>query len=77
MSVSTAVIDGIATRYAVAGSGPPLLMFSPGGFGASMDAWEKHGLYHRTRMLAQLQERFSCIRSTRGSPVSRAVASSR
>jgi pimeloyl-ACP methyl ester carboxylesterase len=61
VSVCTAVIDGIATRYAVAGSGPPLLMFSPGGFGASMDAWEKHGLYHRTRMLAQLQERFSCI----------------
>jgi pimeloyl-ACP methyl ester carboxylesterase len=61
VSVSTAQIDGIATRYAVAGTGPPLLMFSPGGFGASMDAWEKHGLYHRTRMLAQLQERFSCI----------------
>jgi pimeloyl-ACP methyl ester carboxylesterase len=61
VSVSTAVIDGIGTRYSVAGSGPPLLMFSPGGFGASMDSWEKHGLYHRTRMLAQLQERFSCI----------------
>ena len=61
MSVSTAVIDGIVTQYAVAGSGPPLLMFSPGGFGASMDSWEKHGLYHRTRMLAQLRERFSCI----------------
>jgi pimeloyl-ACP methyl ester carboxylesterase len=61
VNVSTAVIDGIVTRYAVAGSGPPLLMFSPGGFGASMDTWEKHGLYHRTRMLAQLRERFSCI----------------
>jgi len=61
VSVSTAVIDGIVTRYAVAGSGPPLLMFSPGGFGASMDSWEKHGLYHRTRMLAQLRERFSCV----------------
>ncbi|WP_123023961.1 alpha/beta hydrolase [Mycolicibacterium stellerae] len=62
MSVSgTVVVDGIATRYEVAGSGPPLLMFSPGGFGASMDAWEKHGLYHRTRMLAQLQEQFSAI----------------
>jgi pimeloyl-ACP methyl ester carboxylesterase len=61
VTVSTAVVDGIATRYAVAGTGPPLLMFSPGGFGASMDSWEKHGLYHRTRMLAQLRERFSCI----------------
>jgi pimeloyl-ACP methyl ester carboxylesterase len=61
VSVSTAVIDGILTRYTVQGSGPPLLMFSPGGFGASMDSWDKHGLYHRTRMLAQLRERFSCI----------------
>ena len=61
MSVSTAVIDGILTRYTAEGSGPPLLMFSPGGFGASMDSWDKHGLYHRTRMLAQLRKRFSCI----------------
>ncbi|SEH58083.1 Pimeloyl-ACP methyl ester carboxylesterase [Mycolicibacterium rutilum] len=59
--MSSAKIDGIETRYAVEGSGPPLLMFSPGGFGASMDAWEKLGLYRRTRMLSQLQERFQCI----------------
>ncbi len=26
-----------------------------------MDAWEKLGLYRRTRMLSQLQERFQCI----------------
>ncbi len=44
VSVSTAVIDGILTRYRWQGSGPPLLMFSPGGFGASMDSWDKHGL---------------------------------
>ena len=37
MSVSTAVVDGIVTRYEVAGSGPPLLMFSPGGFNATLD----------------------------------------
>lgn len=61
MSASTAVLDGIVTRYSVAGAGPPLLMFSPGGFGASMDSWETHGLYHRTRMLAQLREPFTCI----------------
>ncbi len=29
-SVPTAVVDGIVTRYEVTGSGPPLLMFSPG-----------------------------------------------
>jgi pimeloyl-ACP methyl ester carboxylesterase len=59
--VSSAVVDGLVTRFAVAGSGPPLLMFSPGGFNATMDSWEKHGLYQRTGMLAQLRERFTCI----------------
>lgn len=61
MNASTAVVDGILTRYEVAGSGPPLLMFSPGGFNATMDGWETHGLYQRTRMLARLRERFTCI----------------
>jgi pimeloyl-ACP methyl ester carboxylesterase len=61
MTVSTAVVDGIVTRYEAAGSGPPLLMFSPGGFNATLDSWETHGLYQRTRMLAQLRERFTCI----------------
>ena len=61
MSVATAVVDGILTRYEVAGSGPPLLMFSPGGFNAAMDSWDTHGLYRRTKMLAQLRERFTCI----------------
>lgn len=60
-TVSSAYIDGIATRYHVAGAGPPLLMFSPGGFDATMANWEGHGLYGRTRMLAQLRERFTCI----------------
>jgi pimeloyl-ACP methyl ester carboxylesterase len=57
----TSVIDGIVTRYTVAGSGPPLLMFSPGGFNATMANWETHGLYRRTEMLAQLRKRFTCI----------------
>ncbi|CAN5529594.1 hypothetical protein BH09ACT7_BH09ACT7_12940 [soil metagenome] len=60
-STSTAVIDGIVTRYEVAGAGPPLLMFSPGGFNATMANWETHGLYQRTGMLAQLRKRFTCI----------------
>jgi pimeloyl-ACP methyl ester carboxylesterase len=59
--VKTVVADGIVTRYEVAGSGPPLLMFSPGGFNATLDGWETHGLYQRTRMLARLRERFTCI----------------
>lgn len=61
MTVTTAVVDGIVTRYDVTGSGPPLLMLSPGGFNATIESWETHGLYQRTRMLAQLRERFTCI----------------
>jgi pimeloyl-ACP methyl ester carboxylesterase len=61
VNVSTSVVDGIATRYAVAGSGPALLMFSPGGFNATMANWETHGLYRRTAMLARLREHFTCI----------------
>jgi hypothetical protein len=34
----TAVIDGIVTRYEVVGSGPPLLMYAPGGFNAVVEA---------------------------------------
>ena len=32
--MATAIIDGISTRYEVIGDGPPLLMYSPGGFNA-------------------------------------------
>lgn len=59
--VSEAVLDGIGTRYSVTGSGPPLLMFSPGGFNATMANWGTHGIYQRTSMLARLRERFTCI----------------
>jgi pimeloyl-ACP methyl ester carboxylesterase len=57
----TAIVDGIATRYEVAGSGPPLLMFSPGGFNATQENWTTHGIYQRTSMLEQLRERFTTI----------------
>jgi pimeloyl-ACP methyl ester carboxylesterase len=36
-------------------------MLSQGGFNATLDGWETHGLYRRTRMLARLRERFTCI----------------
>jgi pimeloyl-ACP methyl ester carboxylesterase len=59
--MGTQVLDGILTRYEVTGTGPPLLMFSPGGFNAALENWRTHGLYRRTGMLDQLQERFTCI----------------
>jgi pimeloyl-ACP methyl ester carboxylesterase len=57
----TATIDGIATRYEVLGSGPPLLMFSPGGFGATLDNWRTQGIYRRLRLLEQLTASYGCI----------------
>ena len=55
------IIDGIATRYEIAGSGPPLLMFSPGGFDATVEKWSNLGIYAKTRPLDHLTRHFTCI----------------
>jgi pimeloyl-ACP methyl ester carboxylesterase len=57
----TAIIDGITTRYEVAGAGPPLLMFSPGGFNAALDNWHAFGIYQRLNLLEHLTQRYTCI----------------
>ena len=57
----TATIDSIPTRYELSGDGPPLLMFSPGGFDSTLDNWTRHGLYPRIELMARLRERFTCI----------------
>jgi pimeloyl-ACP methyl ester carboxylesterase len=54
-------VDGIVTRYEVSGDGPPLLMFSPGGFDAKLANWAGHGIYRRTNLLAHLRRRYTCI----------------
>jgi pimeloyl-ACP methyl ester carboxylesterase len=59
--VPTATIDGIATRYEMAGSGPPLLMFSPGGFNATLDNWRSQGIYRRLNLLDHLTAKYTCI----------------
>jgi pimeloyl-ACP methyl ester carboxylesterase len=59
--VPTAIIDGISTRYEVVGSGPPLLMFAPGGFDASLEKWSTLGVYARTKLLDGLSGKYSCI----------------
>src|SRR5688572_155067 len=56
-----AVIDGISTRYEVAGEGPPLLMFSPGGFDATIEKWTTQGIYARIRPLEHLSRQYTCI----------------
>lgn len=53
--------DGISTRYQVVGSGPPLLMLSPGGFNATMDNWSSFGRYRQLRMVEHLSSRYSCV----------------
>ena len=60
-----AVIDGIATRYDVAGSGSPLLMYSPGGFDARLENWESFSVYARLNLLAHLTKSYTCIRFDR------------
>lgn len=54
-------VDGIRTRYEVVGSGPPLLMFSPGGFDATLEKWSALGIYAKTRMMDHLPKHCSCI----------------
>ena len=54
-------IDGIETRYDMIGSGPPLLMFSPGGFNATLEQWCSLGIYARTRPLEHLSRHYTCI----------------
>lgn len=56
-----ATCDGIRTRYEVTGSGPPLLMCSPGGFNATLDNWTSFGVYSRLNLLDHLSDRYTCI----------------
>jgi pimeloyl-ACP methyl ester carboxylesterase len=57
----TAVIGGIATHYQVTGEGPPLLMFSPGGFGATLANWTSFSIYARLGLVDQLAKSYTCI----------------
>lgn len=56
-----AVVDGIETYYEVHGDGPPLLMFSPGGFDATIDKWRTQGIYATIKLLDHLPGSYRCI----------------
>ena len=56
-----AELDGINTRYEVIGKGPPLLMFSPGGFDATLEKWSTLGVYARMKPMDHLPQHYSCI----------------
>ncbi len=57
----TTLIDGIVTHYQVHGEGPPVLMFSPGGFDATLDKWTTLGIYERIKLLDHLPQKYTCI----------------
>jgi len=59
--VAEALIDGLRTHYEVLGDGPPLLMYAPGGFDATMDKWRTQGVYARVKLLDHLPKRYRCI----------------
>ncbi len=54
-------LDGIDTRFEQAGNGPPLLMFSPGGFDATVEKWSSLGIYAKVKPLEHLRKHFTCI----------------
>jgi hypothetical protein len=74
--MATAVIDGIATRYEVVGSGPPLLMYAPGGFNAIIENWSTQGVYAKIRLLDHLPKNTPASSSTGASAASPAAGSS-
>ena len=56
-----ATLDGIVTRYETLGSGPPLLMYAPGGFDATIEKWSTMGVYARVKLLEHLPKSYTCI----------------
>jgi 3-methyl-2-oxobutanoate hydroxymethyltransferase len=60
-TMPTAIIDGISTRYEVQGDGPPLLMYAPGGFDATIEKWSTQGVYAKVKFLDHLPRHYTCI----------------
>jgi pimeloyl-ACP methyl ester carboxylesterase len=59
--MASAIIDGITTRYEVMGAGPPLLMYAPGGFNATIETWRTQGVYAKIKLLDHLPKQYTCI----------------
>ncbi len=59
--MASAVIDGLLTRYEVIGAGPPLLMYAPGGFDATIEKWSTQGVYATIKLLDHLPQCYTCI----------------
>jgi pimeloyl-ACP methyl ester carboxylesterase len=59
--MGTAIVDDISTRYEVMGSGPPILMYAPGGFDATVEKWSALGVYAKIKLLDHLPKHYTCI----------------
>ncbi len=59
--MATAIVDDITTRYEVMGSGPPILMYAPGGFDATVEKWSALGVYAKIKLLDHLPKHYTCI----------------
>jgi pimeloyl-ACP methyl ester carboxylesterase len=54
-------LDGIRTRYELVGDGPPLLMFSPGGFDSSLENWTSMGRYRELGFVDAFATSYTCV----------------
>lgn len=54
-------IDGIPTHYRTVGDGPPLLMFSPGGFDSTLENWIIFGRYRELGFVDAFKSSYTCI----------------
>src|SRR5215471_2306210 len=59
--MTTAIIDGMTTRYEVMGRGPPLLMYAPAGFDATLEKWSTQGVYAKIKLLDHLPKHYTCV----------------
>ncbi|NUR09419.1 MAG: alpha/beta hydrolase [Nocardioidaceae bacterium] len=59
--MATVELDGILTRYETVGDGPPLLMFSPGGFDSNLESWRSVGIYRRLDLVERLAARHRLV----------------
>ena len=60
-TVPSTVLDGIRTRYEVVGDGPPILMYAPGGFDATIEKWRTQSIYAKVKFLDHLPKKYQCI----------------
>ncbi|WGL52487.1 alpha/beta hydrolase [Nocardioides sp. BP30] len=54
-------LGGIPTRYQTVGEGPPLLMFSPGGFDSSLENWTTFGRYRDLGFVDAFRSSYTCV----------------